>query len=76
MVGADGKFKVYQHRGPAGLKAGQYFVTVAPTRGLIVEGIGPENPVPTQYRSATTTPLRVQVNADMRNRFEFKLEAE
>jgi len=76
LVGADGKFKVYQHRGPAGLKAGQYFVTVAPTRGLILNGRSPENPVPTQYRSAATTPIRVQVNADMRNRFEFKLQAE
>jgi hypothetical protein len=77
LVGADGKFKVYQYRGPAGLKAAQYSVTVAPSRGLIVvDGKRPENPVPEKYRSATTPPFRVEVKADIRNRFEFKLEAE
>jgi predicted phosphodiesterase len=75
LVGADGKFKVYDNRGPAGLRAAQYSVTVVPARGLIVDGMRPENPVPEKYRSATTTPFRVEVKVDMRNKFEFNLEA-
>jgi hypothetical protein len=76
LVNADGSFKVFQNRGPAGLKAGRYTVTFAPAAGLIVDGTKAENLVPAQYRSAQTTPYRVEIKADMRNKFEFKLESE
>jgi hypothetical protein len=76
LVMADGTFKVYQNRGPAGLKGGNYTVTFAPAPGLIVAEKRPENPVPEKYRSAANTPYRVEVKADMRNRFEFKLDSE
>jgi hypothetical protein len=75
LVNADGTFKIFQHRGPAGLKAGHYTVTFAPAAGLIVDGTKKENPVPEQYRSARTTPYRVEVKPDVRNKFEFKLQA-
>jgi hypothetical protein len=76
LVMADGTFKVYQYRGPAGLKMGKYAVTFAPAPGLIVAEKRPENPVPEKYRSAANTPYRVEIKADMRNRFEFKIESE
>jgi hypothetical protein len=73
-IGADGAFTVYQYRGAAGLKPGRYAVTfdLAPT--LIVTEKKPDNPVPEKYRTVTKTPFRVEVKADGRNRFEFKLE--
>jgi hypothetical protein len=74
LVGADGKFKVAQPGGATGLRAGQYTVTVTANRGLIVDGMRVENPVPEKYRSATTTPLRVEVKTDVRNKFEFNLD--
>jgi hypothetical protein len=76
LVSPDGTFKAYQFRGPAGLKAGQYAVTFAPAPGLIVDGKMKDNPVPEKYRAANTTPLRIEVKADVKNKFEFKLEVE
>jgi hypothetical protein len=76
LVMADGSFKVYQSRGPAGLKAGRYAVTFAPAAGLIDDGKKRDNPVPEKYRALNTTPFRVEVRADVRNKFEFKVEAE
>jgi serine/threonine-protein phosphatase CPPED1 len=76
LVSSDGSFKVYQFRGSAGLKPGKYAVTFAPAAGVVVDNVKRDNPVPEKYRAANTTPFRVEVKADMRNRFEFKLEAE
>jgi hypothetical protein len=73
-VGIDGLFTVYQSRGNAGLKPGRYVVTFAPASALIQDGKMRENPVPEKYRTFTTTPYRVDVKADQRNRFEFQLE--
>jgi hypothetical protein len=72
----DGSYTVQQHRGPAGLKAGRYAVTFAPTTSMIIENRNKENPVPEKYRDAKTTPFTVEVKKDVRNRFEFKLESE
>ncbi|QVL31300.1 metallophosphoesterase [Telmatocola sphagniphila] len=76
LLQLDGSFTVYQHRGPAGLKAGRYAVTFAPTTSLIIDSTKKDNPVPEKYRAANTTPYRVEVKVDVRNRFEFKLDKE
>jgi hypothetical protein len=76
IVQADGAFKVYQSRGPAGLKAGRYAVTFSPYLGSIVDNAKKDNPVPEKYRAVNTTPYRIEVKADVRNRFEFKIEKE
>jgi hypothetical protein len=77
LVAADGTFKVYQHRGPAGLKAGKYVVTFGPAPGLVVAERPPANPVPERYRYPTTTPyVGVEVKPDVRNKFEFRLTTE
>ena len=72
----DGSFTVYQHRGPAGLKAGRYAVTFAPTAAFIIDNRKKDNPVPEKYRDAKTTPYQVEVKKDVRNRFEFKIDGE
>jgi hypothetical protein len=75
-IGADGAFTVFQYRGAAGLKPGRYAVTFEQSPQLIVDGQKADNPVPEKYRTVTKTPYRVEVKADQRNRFEFKLESE
>ena len=72
-IQADGRFTVYQNRGAAGLKPGRYAVTFAPAAGLIDDGKKADNPVPEKYRQLNTTPLRIEVKADVRNRFAFEL---
>ena len=75
VVQLDGSYTVQQHRGPAGLKAGRYAVTFAPTTALLLDNRKKDNPVPEQYRDAKTTPYTVEVKKDVRNRFDFKLES-
>ncbi len=70
----DGSYTVYQHRGPVGLKAGRYAVTLAPTTDFIIDNRNKENPVPEKYRDAKTTPWQVEAKKDVRNRFDLKLE--
>jgi hypothetical protein len=72
----DGSYTVYQHRGPVGLKAGQYAVTFAPTTALTIDNGKKDNPVPEKYRDVKTTPYKIEVKKDIRNRFDFKLEGE
>ncbi len=72
----DGSYTVQQHRGPTGLKAGRYAVTFAPSPAFLVDNRNKDNPVPEKYRDATTTPYRVDVKKDVRNRFDFKLDGE
>lgn len=73
-VGLDGAFVVYQTRGPAGLVPGRYAVTFALAPTLIQDGKPRENPIPEKYQALNKTPYRVDVKADVRNRFEFKIE--
>jgi hypothetical protein len=73
-VTPEGAFTAYQFRGRSGLKPGKYAVTFEPAAPLIQDGKMRDNPVPEKYRAINTTPYRVEVKADVRNKFEFKLE--
>jgi hypothetical protein len=73
-VTPEGTFTAYQFRGVSGLKPGKYAVTFEPAVPLVVDGKQKDNPVPEKYRAINTTPFRVEVKSDARNKFEFKLE--
>jgi serine/threonine-protein phosphatase CPPED1 len=75
-VMADGSFMMYGPRGATGLKAGRYVVTFNVAQPIVIDGKARDNPVPEKYRQVTTTPYRVEVKADGKNEFTFKIEPE
>jgi hypothetical protein len=70
----DGSYALYGPR--AGLKPGRYVVTFNLAQPIVNDGAPRDNPVPEKYRQAATTPYRVEVKADVKNEFNFKIELE